>query len=78
VIEGDTNKLIRALGTKQASHCFLCIFGRHTQIRDFPGAKAKEQLDKYDEVLPPVYADFRRTIFGCRIFGLKPDQQVTD
>jgi hypothetical protein len=77
-IERDTNKLIRALVSKQATRSLLCIFGRHTQIRHFQGANAQAQLGKYNEALPPVYADLRRTVFGCRIFELKPDQQPTD
>lgn len=73
-IERDTDKLIKAREAKQAHRCFLCVFGKHSQIVRFRGAKVQAQIDKYDEALPPLYADFRRTIFGSRIFELKADQ----
>jgi hypothetical protein len=73
-IERDTEKLIAARDAHQAGRCFLCVFGRHSQTAVFHGGKAQTQLAKYDEVLPPLYADFRRTIFGSRIFELKGHQ----
>jgi hypothetical protein len=75
-IKRDTEKLIKALGAQQAGRCFLCVFGRHSQIAEFHGGKAQAQIAKFDESLPPLYADFRRTTFGCRIFELKPDQMA--
>lgn len=67
----DTEKLIEARNAKQAGRCFLCVFGRHSQIAHFRGANVQAQIEKFDEALPPLYADFRRTIFGSRIFELK-------
>jgi hypothetical protein len=75
-IQRDTEKLIAELNPQQGTRCFLCVFGRCSQIVKFNGGKAKIQIEKYDEALPPVYADFRRTIFGSRIFELKPGQSV--
>jgi hypothetical protein len=73
-IKRDTGKLVEARKAKQAHRCFLCVFGRHSQIAQFRGAKVQAQIAKYDEALPPLYADFRRTIFGSRIFELKANQ----
>jgi hypothetical protein len=70
-IKRDTDKLIEI---QPPTRCFLSIFGRHSQIAEFHGGKAKAQIAKYEEVLPPLYADFRRTSYGCRVFQLKPDQ----
>lgn len=73
-IKSDTRKLIAALNAGQANHSFLCVFGRHSQTSVFHGGKAQAQIAKFVEALPPVYADFRRTAYGARIFQLKPDQ----
>ena len=71
-IERDTEKLIEELKKKHSNRCFLCIFGRHTQINSFHGKKVQPHIAKYDEALPPLYADLRRTTFGSRIFELRP------
>ena len=75
-IKRDTEKLIKALSAGQAGRCFLCVFGRHSQIAEFRGGKTQAQIAKFDEALPPLYADFRRTTFGSRIFELKPNQMA--
>lgn len=75
-IKRDTEKLIVALNNQQAARCFLCVFGRHSQIAVFHGGKARTQIAKFDEALPPLYADFRRTTFGSRMFELKANQNI--
>jgi hypothetical protein len=67
-IEADHEKLVAFYNNDREANSFLCVFGRHDHIKNI-------QLIPNDfvepESLPPIYALFRRTQFGCRIFQLK-------
>jgi hypothetical protein len=67
-IDRDLEKLRGVLATKQDAYPLLCVFGRKSFI---------EEIDLSDygfvEKGHPVYADLKRTRYGCRIFQLKTD-----
>lgn len=47
------------------STCCLCVFGRKSHIKNVDLKK-----DAFAEILRPVYAEFGRTRYGCRIYEL--------
>ncbi|MFA4838009.1 MAG: hypothetical protein WC703_00855 [Candidatus Neomarinimicrobiota bacterium] len=50
------------------SQSFLCLFGRHSQINNINLSQGGFVTPK---ALPPIYAFFRRTQYGCKIYQLK-------
>jgi len=65
-IEGDVEKLTAFAAANSASYPLLCIFGRQSFVSAF------ETPDGFRERGEAVYADLRKTKYGCRIFQLKP------
>lgn len=65
-ITSDLEKLRGVLQTNRKAYALLCVFGRRSFI---------ENMDLTDlgfiEKGEPVYAEFKTTIYGCRIFQLK-------
>ena len=64
-IANDYKKLATFHEADSTSHSFLCIFGRMSDIsKDIP------MKDEFTEKGSPIYADFYRTKYGCRIYQL--------
>jgi len=61
----DVEKLEAFHKAYPASHSFLCVFGRKTHIADI-----EFRNGTFKEKGKAVYAEFRRTRYGCRIFEL--------
>jgi hypothetical protein len=71
MLEGDFNKLIAVALTEDGTRSFLCLFGKQSDLTSLqmsppPWAKVRE----YGKA---IYADFRRTRYGCRIYEVQPD-----
>jgi len=64
-VENDYKKLAAFHAYNSASRSFLCVFGRKTHI-----AHISFQNRSFVERGTAVYADLRRTKYGCRIFEL--------
>lgn len=64
-IKNDHKKLVAFLGADKAAHCFLCIFGRYSDI-----IKNLPMRENFIECGKPVIADLQRTKYGCRIYKL--------
>jgi hypothetical protein len=53
------------------SHSFLCIFGRKTHIAHINIVSGRVDVSKkFRERGAAIYADLRRTKYGCRIYEL--------
>ena len=61
----DHAKLVAFHDSDPESYSFLCVFGRYEHIKNITLSP-----NKFTERLQPIYALFRRTQFGCRIFEL--------
>jgi hypothetical protein len=64
-IEKDLEKLIAYRQHEGTSRAFLCIFGRKSHIEAIQIAETE-----LTERGNPVFADFGKTKFGCRIYEL--------
>lgn len=64
-VKTDHDKLVAFHNEDANARSFLCVFGRYSHIRD-----VKLVPDRFKEHLPPIYARFGRTQYGCRIFQL--------
>jgi hypothetical protein len=66
-VERDIEKLEAVLGVNRTAVALLCVFGRKSHIEDLAvdDARLKERGDA-------VYADLRKTRYGCRIYQLHP------
>lgn len=66
-VRRDQEKLEAFLATHPSSHPLLCVFGSKSVLEplDLPEGKFRERGKA-------VYADLRKTKYGCRIFQLKP------
>ena len=64
-IQGDSLKLRAFREHVSGSRCCLCVFGRKSHLEHVDLKK-----DAFTEILSPVYAQFGRTRYGCRIFEL--------
>jgi len=60
---GDLAKLKAYLNSNPQSRAFLCVFGRQSHLNAI-------EIQGCTEFRSAVYADFRKTKFGCRIFEL--------
>ena len=65
-VKADHDKLVAFHDQDAASHSFLCVFGRYDHIMNI-----ELSPNNFTERLKPIYALFRRTQFGCRMFQLK-------
>jgi hypothetical protein len=64
-IANDRKKLLAFHEADSTSRSFLCIFGRMSDInKDIP------MKSEFTEKGSPVFADFHRTKYGCRIYEL--------
>ncbi len=66
----DHEKLACFREENLGARAFLCVFGRKTHIQDV-NLKAGKFAGRFVEKGKPIYADFRKTKFGCRIYELK-------
>ena len=64
-IKGDQEKLQAFLKARPQAFALLCVFGRKSHIEDI-----KLPADIFKEQGPPLYAEFKKTRYGCRIFKL--------
>ena len=65
----DTAKLRAFLTSIPNSRAFICVFGRRSFVE--PLALAPLRDGRFVELGKAIYADFRRTRYGCRVFELK-------
>lgn len=65
-IERDIAKLKGVLKAEPATHPLLLLFGKKSLI-----ASVDLTDQGFDEAGEPVYADLRRTKYGCRVFKYK-------
>lgn len=66
-VENDAKKLEAFLGANNSSYSFLCVFGRRTHLEHL---RLKHETGSLTERGKAVYADMRRTKYGCRIYEL--------
>jgi hypothetical protein len=64
-VDNDYKKLAAFCASYSASRSFLCVFGRKTHI-----AHISLQHGSFIERGTAVYADLRRTKYGCRIYEI--------
>jgi hypothetical protein len=64
-VGGDVAKLNAFVHRYPNAYAFLCIFGRRSHIRDL-GYLSEWFTERGD----PVFAEFKSTKYGCRIFEL--------
>ncbi len=62
----DHKKLVAFKRRYTSAQTFLCLFGRYDHLK-----RIEIVPNQFVEYLDPIYALFRRTQFGCRIFELK-------
>ncbi len=70
-LTGDFDKLVAFSMSEANSRAFLCLFGKQSdlqivELRPPPYATVRE----YGKA---VYADLRRTRYGCRVYEVRPD-----
>lgn len=65
----DHEKLAWFRGEPEFSRAFLCVFGRRSHIEHIL-LKAGNYGGHFSEKGSAIYADFRKTKFGCRIYEL--------
>ncbi len=65
-IERDLEKLQAFHRSNPDSRSFLCVFGRKIHLSDITFSS-----DHFTERGKPVYADLRKTKYGCRIYELE-------
>lgn len=71
ILTADFDKLVAFSLSEEGSRSFLCLFGKQSdlstvQLRPPPYANVRE----YGKA---IYADFRRTRYGCRVYEVRPD-----
>jgi hypothetical protein len=64
-LENDVAKLRAYIAARPGSRALLCIFGRKSDIKSL-----NPDIGKHRERGLAMYADFKRTRYGCRIFQL--------
>lgn len=64
-VNGDLEKLWRYRGEHGDAQVFLCVFGRKSVL------SVLLLPEGFKEKGNPVYAEFGRTRYGCRMFGVK-------
>jgi len=65
-IKRDVEKLHAFLGARPKSFALLCVFGRKSHIESI-----ELSVGHFKERGKAVYADLRKTKFGCRIYQLR-------
>jgi len=68
-VRRDTEKLAAFVGENPTSLSFLCVFGRQSVLSPLilPDGLFRERGKA-------VYADLRKTKYGCRVFEFTPDK----
>jgi hypothetical protein len=69
-IKSDVEKLQAFLAVKPASIALLCVFGRKSKLKAL-----KLSTGRFKERGEAVYADLRKTRYGCRIYQLQPPKK---
>ncbi len=69
-IKRDVEKLQAFLAAKPGSIALLCVFGRRSQIEAL-----ELSAGHFKERGKAVYADLRKTRYGCRIYQLQPPKR---
>lgn len=69
-IAKDHEKLACFLKENSAARCFLCVFGRRSHIAKLT-LNTGSHRGRFRSFGQGVYADFRKTRFGCRVYELK-------
>jgi Holliday junction resolvase len=69
-IKRDVEKLQAFLTAKPGSIALLCVFGRKSQVEAL-----ELSTGRFKERGEAVYADLRRTRYGCRIYQLQPPKR---
>jgi hypothetical protein len=64
----DYEKLAAFQEKNTNSQSFLCLFGRHNHINNINLSRGGFVTPM---ALPPIYAFFRRTQYGCKMYQLK-------
>jgi hypothetical protein len=70
-ISKDLEKLRSFRNHVPHSTGYLCLFGRKSHIQSFSRA-----FEGFEECLKPVYAEFGKTRYGCRIYELTAFKNV--
>lgn len=65
-IDSDCEKLVKYHTTNPNASCYLCFFGKKSNILNL-----KLDLSKFHEIGEAVIAEFGQTRFGCRIYILE-------
>jgi Holliday junction resolvase len=65
-VEGDIEKLLKYKASYPGASCFLCVFGRKSHISEM-----KLRVIGLTEFREPVFAEFRKTKYGCRMYVLR-------
>ena len=64
----DHEKLAAFKKKNTSSQSFLCLFGRYSHINNINLSQGGFMMPK---PLPPIYAFFRRTQYGCKVYQLR-------
>jgi hypothetical protein len=64
--QADLEKLTKYKSHNQGALCVLCVFGRYSHI-----SKIKLKVVGLKEFREPVFAHFRKTRYGCRLYALE-------
>lgn len=67
-VKPDHEKLAAFKKKNTNSQSFLCLFGRYSHINNINLSRGGFVMPKQ---LPPIYAFFRRTQYGCKVYHLK-------
>lgn len=67
-VKPDHEKLAAFKKKNTNSQSFLCLFGRYSHINSINLSQGGFVMPK---PLPPIYAFFRRTQYGCKVYQLK-------
>ncbi len=71
----DYEKLIAFRKSREGSRAFLCLFGTRSLLEKVVlDAPSEGVIVDYGKA---VYADFRRTKFGCKVYELRPANNGT-
>lgn len=69
-VRRDHEKLQAVLAARPSSIALLCVFGRKSHIEDL-----ELNAGPFKERGKAVYADLRKTRYGCRIYQLQPSKR---
>lgn len=73
-VQKDVNKMFHYKAAVAGSRAFLCVFGKKSKIENLAFSAFTLPLltnANLVEVGTPIYAEFRTTVYGCRIYRLE-------